>query len=82
MPSEDIDTENQLGVEVYCSIQSRPLAIDFDNGLAYSDPLRLRLRWVGNVVSYSMYPLKDCLMRPLPFALAPNIQHLPCLTSL
>ncbi len=44
MPSEDIDTENQLGVEVYCSIQPRPLAIDFDSGLAYSDPLRLRLR--------------------------------------
>jgi co-chaperonin GroES (HSP10) len=28
--SEQIDTQNQLGVEVYCSIQSRPLAINFD----------------------------------------------------
>jgi hypothetical protein len=63
--AEQIDTQNQLGVEVYCSIQPRPLAIDFDSGFVYSDPLRLRLRRVGNAVSYSMYPLKDCLMRPL-----------------
>jgi hypothetical protein len=63
--SEQIDTQNQLGVEVYCSIQPRPLAIDFDSGFVYSDPLRLRLRRVRNAVSYSMYPLKDCLMRAL-----------------
>ena len=63
--SEQIDTQNQLGVKVYCSIQPRPLAIDFDSGFVYRDPLRLRLRRVGNAVSYSMYPLKDCLMRAL-----------------
>jgi len=65
MSSEQIDTQNQLGVEVYCSIQPRPLAIDFDSGFVYRDPLRLRLRRVKNPVSYSMYPLKDCLMRAL-----------------
>jgi hypothetical protein len=63
--SEQIDTQNQLAVEVYCSTQPRPLTIDFDSGFVYRDPLRLRLRRVGNAVSYSMYPLKDCLMRPL-----------------
>ena len=63
--SEQIDTQDQLGVEVYCSIQPRPLTINFDSGFVYSDPLRLRLRRVGNAVSYSMYPLKDRLMRAL-----------------
>jgi len=63
--SKQIDTQNQFGVEVYCSIQSRPLAINFDSGLVYSDPLRLRLRRVGDAVSYSMYPLKNRLMRAL-----------------
>jgi len=63
--SEQIDTQNQLGVEVYCSVQRRPLAIDLDSGFVYGDPLRLRLRRVRNAVSYSMYPLKDCLMRAL-----------------
>jgi hypothetical protein len=63
--SEQIDTQNQLGVEVYCSIQPRPLTIDFDSSLVYSDPLRLRLRRVGDAVSYSMFPLKDRLMRAL-----------------
>jgi len=62
---EQIDTQNQLVVEVYCSIQPRPLAIDFDSGLIYGDPLRLRLRRVGNAVSDSMNPLKNCLMRAL-----------------
>src|SRR6056297_2010162 len=65
MRSEQIDTQNQLGVEVYCSIQPRPLAIDFDSSFVYSDPLRLRLRRVGNAVSDSMYPLKNRLMRAL-----------------
>ena len=48
--------------EVYCSVQPRPPAIDFDSGFVYSDPLRLRLRRVRNAVSYSMYPLKDRLL--------------------
>ncbi|SEJ18702.1 hypothetical protein SAMN05444271_1292 [Halohasta litchfieldiae] len=63
--SEQIDTQYQLGVEVYCSIQPRPLAINFDSSFIYHDPLRLRLRRVRNAVSYSMYPLKDRLMRAL-----------------
>jgi len=63
--SEQIDTQDQFGVEVYCSIQPRPLAINFDSGFVYGDPLWLRLRWVGNAVSYSIYLLKDCLMRAL-----------------
>ncbi len=64
MRSEQVDTQNQLGVEVYCSIQPT-LAINFDSSLVYGDPLRLRLRRVGNAVSYSMHPLKDRLMRVL-----------------
>ena len=65
MRSEQIDTQNQRGVEVYCSIQPRPLTINLDSGFVYCDPLRLRLRRIGNAVSYSMYPLKDRLVRAL-----------------
>ena len=42
--SEQIDTQNQLGVEVYCRIQPRSLTINFDSGFVYCDPLRLRQR--------------------------------------
>jgi len=37
----------------------------FDSGFVYSDPLEAKPKRVGNAVSYSMYPLKDRLMRAL-----------------
>jgi len=38
MPPEQLHVENQFCVEVYCSIQPRPLTIDFDSGFVDGDP--------------------------------------------
>lgn len=43
MTSKQLDVKNQLCLGVYCSVQPRPLAIDFDSGLVNCNPLRLRL---------------------------------------
>jgi hypothetical protein len=53
------DIENQLCVEVYCSIQPRPLTVNFDSGFVDRDPRRLRRRRVRNAVSNSMYPVPN-----------------------
>jgi hypothetical protein len=63
MASEQLNVENQLCVEVDCSIQPRPLAVDLDSDLVNGDPLRLRLRRVANAIRYAMYPLEDRWMR-------------------
>ncbi len=63
MASEQLYVKNQLCVDIYCSIQPRPLTVNFDSGFVNCDPLRLRLRRIGNAIRYSMYPLKDRLTR-------------------
>jgi len=63
MSSEQFDVKNQLRLDVYCRVQSRPLAIDFDSGLVDRNPIRLRLRRVVAAVSQSMYQLPNSLMR-------------------
>ncbi|AHZ24012.1 hypothetical protein BM92_19605 (plasmid) [Haloferax mediterranei ATCC 33500] len=63
MPSKQFDVKKQLCLGVYCSVQPRPFAIDFDSGLIDRNPLRLRLRWVVTAVSQPMYPVPDSLMR-------------------
>ncbi len=51
MPSKQFDVKNQLCLDVYCSVQPRQLAVDFDSGLVDRNPLRLRLRRVVTAVS-------------------------------
>jgi len=63
--SEQVDTQNQFGVEVYCSTHPRPPAIGFDSGLVCRDPLWLRLRWVGRFIRSPIYSSKDNLLRAL-----------------
>jgi len=46
MSSEQFDVKNQLRLDVYCIVQPRPLAIDFDSSLVDRNPIRLRLRRV------------------------------------
>ncbi|GAA0278182.1 hypothetical protein GCM10009000_111790 [Halobacterium noricense] len=50
MPLKQRDIEDQLCVDVYCSIQPRPLTVNFDSSLVNGDPLRLRLRRVAAAV--------------------------------
>jgi len=38
LPPEQLHVKNQLCVEVYCSVQPRPLAVDLDSGLVNRDP--------------------------------------------
>lgn len=63
MTLEQRDVKNHFCVGVYCSVQPRPLAVDFDSGLVDRDPPRRRLRRVGNAVSQPMYPLENSLKR-------------------
>jgi hypothetical protein len=65
MSSEQFDIENQLCLDVYCSIQPRPLAINLDSSLVNRNPLRLRLRRVVTAVSKLMYPLPNRLVSAL-----------------
>ena len=62
MLSKQLDVKNQLCLDVYCSVQPRPLAIDFDSGFVNRNPLRLRLRRVVTAVSQRMYPLLNRLV--------------------
>ncbi len=55
MSSKQLDVKNQLCLDIYCGVQPRPLAIDFDSGLINRNPLRLRLRRVVTAVSKPMY---------------------------
>jgi hypothetical protein len=50
MSTEQRDVEEQLRVDVDCSIQPRLLAVDLDSGLVDGDPRRLR---VGGLRSLS-----------------------------
>jgi hypothetical protein len=63
VPSKQHHVENQLCVDVYCSIQPRPLTVDFDSGLANGDPLRLRRRRVRTAVSEPMNPISNLPVR-------------------
>ena len=54
---------NQLDADLYCITHPILIAIDFDSGFVYSDPLQLRLGRVGNAVRNSMCPLKNRPMR-------------------
>jgi len=36
--AEQFHVKNQFCVEVYCSVQPRPLTVDFDSGLVNRDP--------------------------------------------
>ena len=36
--AEQLGVKNQFCVEVYCSVQPRPFAVDFDSGLVNRDP--------------------------------------------
>lgn len=38
MVSEQRYVEDELCVDTYCSVQLRPLTVDFDNGLVDRDP--------------------------------------------
>ncbi|ELZ85194.1 hypothetical protein C454_01660 [Haloferax gibbonsii ATCC 33959] len=62
MSSKQFDVKNQLCLGVYCSVQPRPLTIDFDSGLVDRNPLRLRLRRVVTAVGQPMYPLPNRLV--------------------
>jgi len=63
--TEQLSVKNQFCVEVYCSVQPRPLAVDLDSGPVNSDPCRRSRRRVGNAVSLSMYPIPNSSMRAL-----------------
>jgi hypothetical protein len=63
MSLEQLSVEKEFCVEIYCSVQSRPLIVGFDSGSVGSDPLRLRRRRVRDAVGQSMNPLKDRLKR-------------------
>jgi hypothetical protein len=63
MVLEQRDIKDHFCVTLYCSVQPRPLAVDFDSGLVDRDPPRLRLRWVRHAVSQPMFPLKNRLKR-------------------
>jgi len=63
MSSEQFSVKNQFWVKIYCSIHPTQLTVNFDSSFVNGDPLRLRLRRVGNAVSDLMYPLPDRLMR-------------------
>jgi hypothetical protein len=62
---EQRNVENHLCIKVYCSVQPRPLAVDFDSSLVDRNPPRLRRRRVCNAVSQSMYPLENRLKRAI-----------------
>jgi hypothetical protein len=62
VPSKQLHVKDRLGVEVYCSVQPRPLAVDFDSGLVTRDPRRLRRRQFANAISDSVNPLANRLM--------------------
>ncbi len=49
--AEQMGVKNQLCVEVYCSVQPRPLAVNLDSGLVNRDPRGLRPRRVRSAVS-------------------------------
>ena len=67
VPTEQRDVENQLCVEIYCSVQPRPPTVNFDNGLVNLDPRRLRCRRVGNPVRQPTHPIPNHPMRaPTP----------------
>jgi len=38
MPPKQRDIEDELRLDVYCSIQPRPLTVNLDSGLVNSDP--------------------------------------------
>jgi hypothetical protein len=61
--AEQLGVENQLRVKVYCSVQPRPFAVDFDSGLVNCDPRGLRPRRVWSTVSQPMYPVPNRSMR-------------------
>ncbi len=42
MSTKQRNVENQLLLEVYCSIQPRPLAVSLDSGFVDNDPRRRR----------------------------------------
>lgn len=63
MSSEQRDIENYLRVDVYCSIQLRPLTVNLDSGFVDGDPLRLRLWRVAAAVSQPMHPVPNRAMR-------------------
>ena len=79
MSAEQSDIQNQFCVEVYCSIQPRLFAIDFDSRLVDRDPPRLRLRRVWQAVREAMYPLPDRLKRAIygeKSLLSPDVKDL------
>jgi hypothetical protein len=63
--TEYFDVEKQFGVDVDCSVQPRPFAVDRDSGLVDRDPHRLRQRRVGNALGQSIHSLNDRLKRPI-----------------
>ncbi len=73
MSSKQFDVKNQLCLDVYCSVQPRPLAIDFDSGLVDRNPLRRCLRRVVTAVSQSIYSLPNSLMRPFNAEISKNL---------
>jgi hypothetical protein len=64
MPSEQLYVENQLSLDVYCSIQPRSLAVNFDSGFVDRDPRRRSRRRVRNAFSQPMYPIPNRTVRP------------------
>lgn len=63
-PAKQRDIEQQFCLDVYCSVYSRPLAVDLDSGFVNRDPRRRRRRRVAPAVSQPIYPVPDRSMRP------------------
>ncbi|SEP11330.1 hypothetical protein SAMN04487948_114117 [Halogranum amylolyticum] len=78
MALEQYDVKNYLCVEVYCSVQPRPLTIKFDSGLVDSDSPRLRLRRVCDTVDQLLYLLGNRLRRAFD---AEEMQNRFCLAK-
>jgi hypothetical protein len=72
MPSKNLRIENQLCIEIDCSVYPTQVAVDPDSSLVNRDPRRLRRRRVGTAVSQPMCPLKDRLMRAFHAARSEN----------
>lgn len=72
MPTKQHDIKNQLCLSIYCSVQPRPLTINFDSSLIDCDPLRLRLRRVVSAVSQPMNPVPDRSIRAFNASFSEN----------
>jgi len=57
MSAKQRNVKNQFCVDVYCSVQPRPLAVDLDSGLVDGDPPTASPSRVAFAVSQPMYPV-------------------------